>query len=143
MPFLPGTFGTIVGVIIYLLLNQYTFIYYPLILILFYYGAKFSAWGEKYFKQKDSRRIVIDEIVGFFIALWNIRIGFSLIPFRISDYKLLLLGFILFRIFDIIKPYPIRQLEKIGKGYGVMLDDVMAGVYTNIVLIIIQTYRIF
>jgi phosphatidylglycerophosphatase A len=78
-------------------------------------------WG------KDSYRVVIDEVAGMFISVLFIPL----------DWKWLLAGFILFRFFDIAKPLYIRRLEAFKGGWGVMLDDVLAGVYANIVLQII------
>jgi phosphatidylglycerophosphatase A len=77
-----------------------------------------NEWG------KDPKQTVIDEMVGVWIAILGMPISwFSLIA-----------AFVLFRFFDIAKPLGIRQLEKIGDGWGVMLDDILAGVYANIVL---------
>jgi phosphatidylglycerophosphatase A len=74
--------------------------------------------------RKDSPSIVIDEIAGFLTAMF-------MVP---SGWLFLLTGFLLFRVFDIFKPWPLRRLEGLHGGFGVMLDDVGAGVYTNIVL---------
>ncbi|KAA5537141.1 phosphatidylglycerophosphatase A [Taibaiella lutea] len=78
-------------------------------------------WG------KDSYRVVIDEVAGMFISLLFIPL----------DWKWLLTGFVLFRFFDIAKPLYIRRMEAFKGGWGVMLDDVLAGIYANIVLQII------
>ena len=83
-------------------------------------------WG------KDPKQVVIDEMIGVWIAV----LGFPLTGFN------LIAGFVLFRFFDIAKPLGIRQLEDIKGGWGVMLDDVLAGVYANIVLQIINFYII-
>jgi len=80
-----------------------------------------TEWG------KDPSKVVVDELIGVWVAvLW--------IP---AETQWLILGFILFRFFDIAKPLGIRQLEKIKGGWGVMLDDVGAGIYANIVLQVI------
>ena len=79
-------------------------------------------------RRKDDPRIVIDEIMGYLITmLWLPR-----------TILFIILGFFLFRFFDIVKPPPIRLLEKAKGGYGVVLDDVLAGVYANIILQIIS-----
>ena len=75
-------------------------------------------WGE------DPSRVVIDEIIGVWITLLFIPL----------TWQHIIIGFILFRIFDIWKPLGIRRLEAIGNGWGVMLDDVLAGIYANIML---------
>jgi phosphatidylglycerophosphatase A len=82
-------------------------------------------WG------KDSYRVVIDEVAGMFIS----------VLFVTPDWKWLITGFVLFRFFDIAKPLYIRRLEAWKGGWGVMMDDVLAGVYANIVLqVIIALY---
>lgn len=77
-----------------------------------------------FFGKKDDPKIVIDEIMGFFITmLWVPRTALFIVA-----------GFILFRFFDILKPFPIRRLEKVRGGFGVVLDDVMAGIFANVIL---------
>ncbi|MFD2935756.1 phosphatidylglycerophosphatase A family protein [Spirosoma flavum] len=75
-------------------------------------------WG------KDSYRVVIDEVAGMCLSLLFIPI----------NEKSLLAGLILFRLFDIFKPFGIRKLEKLSGGWGVMMDDLLAGLYTNLLL---------
>ena len=75
-------------------------------------------WG------KDSYRVVIDEVAGMCLSLLFIPI----------HLKTLLAGLVLFRLFDILKPFGIRRLEKLSGGWGVMLDDLLAGLYANLVL---------
>jgi phosphatidylglycerophosphatase A len=83
-----------------------------------------SSQAERYWGKKDDRRIVIDEIMGFLVTmLW--------VPMSIPS---VIGGFILFRFFDILKPFPIRHLERVKSGFGVVLDDVLAGIYSNIIL---------
>lgn len=137
IPFLRGTFGTLIGFLLFILLHQYSYIYYPLIIFFFLAGVRTCVWGEKYFQEKDSGKIVIDEITGYLITMWGIQTSADFYPFSWAAYKIPIIGFILFRIFDIVKPFQIRQIEKIGQGYGVMLDDILAGVYANICLRII------
>ncbi len=75
----------------------------------------------------DPGKVVVDELVGQGIAI-------LLIPKTILFY---LIAFILFRIFDILKPFPVKQIESLPRGWGIMSDDVMAGIYANIILHII------
>jgi phosphatidylglycerophosphatase A len=76
--------------------------------------------AEMFFARTDPGPVVIDEVMGQFITfLW----------FPHPSWKLLIAGFVLFRIFDILKPYPARRAERAGGGWGIMLDDVVAGVY--------------
>jgi len=88
--------------------------------------------AEKEFGQKDDHRIVFDEFVSIFITF----IGFSL---GISWYWLIV-GFLLNRFFDIVKPQPIFALQRLPAGWGIMMDDVIAGVYSNVVLRVIMFF---
>jgi phosphatidylglycerophosphatase A len=126
IPFAPGTFGTVVAIPFCFLLSLLGPIWGALFLIGFFWGAvRIAGEAEEVFGKKDSGRIVIDEIVGFLVALF-------LIPWTA---KSLVVGFVLFRFFDIFKPYPIRMLEtRLPGGWGVVADDVLAGVYANVVL---------
>jgi len=125
-PIAPGTFGTLVALIALYPLSLLKYSNYVLIgfVIIFYILGVVSTnflenlWG------KDPSKIVIDEIVGYWIAIiW--------IPINI---KTALIGFVLFRFFDILKPLGIRRLERINGAHGVMLDDVLAGIYTNLII---------
>ncbi len=119
-PVAPGTLGTLVAIPIYYFLSNISSPIYEVTLIGFFF---LSVWisenAEIDFGKKDDQRIVIDEIMGFLITmLW--------VP---KTAVLIVIGFLLFRFFDILKPFPIRRLEKKLKGgYGVVLDDVMAGI---------------
>jgi phosphatidylglycerophosphatase A len=125
-PFAPGTLGTLIAIPVYYFLSEIPSPLYEITLIGFFF---LSVWlsenAEIFFGKKDDQRIVIDEVVGFLITmLW--------IP---KSIRFVVIGFFLFRFFDILKPFPIRRLEKRFKGgFGVVLDDVAAGVYANIVL---------
>jgi phosphatidylglycerophosphatase A len=128
-PIAPGTFGTLVAIPIYLVLSRIPFPIYELTLLTFFF---LSSWisdrAQNYWGRKDHPRIVIDEILGFLVTmLW--------VP---KTALLIILGFFLFRFFDILKPPPIRLMEKARGGYGVVLDDVLAGIYSNIILQIIS-----
>ena len=86
--------------------------------------------AETLFGGKDSGRIVVDEVTGYF---WTV----ALLPLPAGGWPLLralLTAFLLFRLFDIWKPWPVRGLQRLAGGYGVVLDDVVAGLYANIVL---------
>jgi phosphatidylglycerophosphatase A len=126
VPFAPGTFGSIIGLpIVFFLsrLNLLLSVSYILLFIVFAIGIASAA--EKILNQKDPAKIVIDEIAGLMVA-------FTGLPF---DLKTAIAGFIVFRAFDILKPFPIRILEnKLSGGSGVVLDDVLAGIYANLIL---------
>ena len=131
-PFVPGTLGTLIAIPVYYFLAAIHSPIYEITLVAFFF---LSVWisenAERYFEKKDDRRIVIDEIMGFLITMfWVPRTVLTII-----------MGFFLFRFFDILKPFPIRHMERRFKGgFGIVLDDVMAGVYANIVLEIISSY---
>ncbi len=124
-PFASGTVGTLVGIPLYLMLPHRQPPLY-LILTLLFIGAaiRLSHKAEIIFDAHDSGRIVIDEIAGFLVAMF-------LLP---ASWGYILAAFFIFRAFDVAKPPPVRYLEKLPGGYGVVLDDVMAGIYTNLVL---------
>ena len=133
IPFAPGTFGAILGAIIWILVSK-SFYYYIAVFIIVISGFFISGYAEKnIFLKKDSSKIVIDEISGILIAF--ITFQFEL---TISGITYLIFGFILFRFFDIVKPPPIRKAQRIRGGTGIMLDDVFCGVITNAVLQVLR-----
>jgi phosphatidylglycerophosphatase A len=119
----PGTVGSLVGLVLYLPLAAIASI--PVCLIatfaLFFLGVLASGRMERTWRVKDPQPVVIDEIVGMWISLLFVPTG--------AGY--FLAAFILFRIFDIIKPFPARQAELLAGGWGIMVDDVIAGIYAN------------
>lgn len=129
-PIAPGTIGSIAACILLYFVTlffpeNYTFYIFHLILIILFTALGIFAvnkleneWGH------DSPRFTIDEIVGMWISV-------LFLPFTLQN---IFIGFILFRFFDILKPFGIRSLEKVHGGWGVMLDDMLAGVYANIIL---------
>jgi phosphatidylglycerophosphatase A len=123
LPFVPGTWGSLLGLLLtwfFVPVNWWAVLIWLLILII---GAVVSTTAEKDLGH-DARPIVIDEILGMGLAL-------LLVPKRIVYY---VIAFILFRFFDIVKPFPARQAEKLPGGWGVMADDLVAGVYANVVV---------
>lgn len=139
-PLIPGTVGTILGAFIFLLLNPFPYIYYPFVIIIILLGVRYSSWAEDYFKSKDPKQVVIDEIAGMLITMTGFSMK-SILPFTFQNYKLLILGFIFFRAFDVIKPYPARRFEKLKGGWGIMLDDIIAGIYATILLHLLQSLQ--
>lgn len=130
MPFAPGTFGTLMAIPFYLLLRPlplYAYVIFVAILI-----AVTSWISEKLSREihiHDHPGMCIDEFVGFFVTMINAPHGIFWI----------ILGVILFRIFDILKPWPIYILdEKIHGGFGMILDDVAAGIYAMIIIQILK-----
>jgi phosphatidylglycerophosphatase A len=132
-PKAPGTAGSAVGVLIYLLIEAlHAGAYYlHAIIFLFIVGIWASSrvehlWGH------DAQRIVIDEVVGQMITF-----GIAAGRYQLSVFYIFL-GFGLFRLFDIVKPFPIRRLEQFGGGLGVVADDVGAGLFALAVLSLIR-----
>lgn len=121
-PIFPGTGGSLVGLAFYLIPGiEVTFIFSIVITVTFFLGVYTSAYIERRLGD-DPQIIVVDEIVGMWLSLF-------LMP---KSLWLIVLAFILFRLFDIVKPPPARNVEKIKNGWGIMLDDVFAGIYANI-----------
>ncbi|HYQ48055.1 MAG TPA: phosphatidylglycerophosphatase A [Thermodesulfovibrionales bacterium] len=125
IPFAPGTFGTVAGLICVLLIPlspQIHFVFFATVAII---GSFAATAAETEFGQKDSSRIIIDEFAGFLVATLYVP----------HSPLLLTSAFIIFRFFDILKPLMIHKLEiTLNNGLAVMADDILAGIYTNIVL---------
>jgi phosphatidylglycerophosphatase A len=122
-PVAPGTAGSAVGVFLFLGLSHLPSIWIVLCTVaLFFVGVWVSAETEKLVGQKDPPSVVVDEVVGQWISLWWV----PLTPVHVG------LAFVLFRFFDIIKPF--RRVERLPHGWGIMLDDVIAGLFANFTL---------
>ena len=131
-PFAPGTIGSFVAIFVWYTLKPKisTEIFIFFIFILFFIGLFSSSITEKELSINDPGQIVIDEWVGQWIALISIDVSLFWC----------FLSFVLFRVFDILKPYPINKIESYGGGLGIMADDVAAGFYTLLVLHILQFF---
>lgn len=147
IPLAPGTWGSAVGVLIFLfireletnffadflLVEQSRVSVYALNAILLLAFCLLGIWAStratEILREKDPQKVVVDEVMGQLIV-------FFFVPLMIS-WKLILAAFLLFRLFDILKPYPIRTLEILPKGLGVCADDIIAGIYGGICLAII------
>jgi len=129
LPRMPGTYGTLAAIPIYLLMmNLPLWIYALFTIILIVFAVIACDITAKDIGVHDYSGIVLDEIVGFLVTMIAVPIGWFWIA----------LGFILFRIFDIWKPWPIKWLDrKVSGGFGIVVDDLLAGVYAWIVLQII------
>ena len=124
--FMPGTCGTLVGVLFFLFLHFFSLkLYLVILFIMIFAGFFICGVAEKKTGISDDSRIVWDEIVGFLLTM-------VLIPF---SWETVVMGFVFFRLFDILKPYPAGWINKnIHKGVGIVLDDLVAGVYAGILL---------
>jgi phosphatidylglycerophosphatase A len=124
LPTAPGTWGSLLSLIILWFIWPPAWYYQALILLIFFpFAIYFADNGIRYYGP-DGRPIVIDEIYGQAVALF-------MAPHNALAY---IIGFFLFRVFDIVKPPPAREWEKLHGGYGVVADDIAAGVYAAIVL---------
>ena len=125
-PVAPGTVGTLVGVILLFIsfkINLITRVNFPFAFLVVLASVAIAQLAqERIYQEKDASEIVIDEIAGYCLAMYLLPIN-MLIP-----------AFVLFRIFDILKPKPIDQLEKFRGGLGVVLDDLGAGAITAVLL---------
>jgi len=127
IPVMPGTFGSILGTLAFLLIPIDSFLVKMIILVIILIAGAYSSFKiEAATAREDNQIIVIDEIAGVWLTL-------SIIP---GGVWFALVGLLLFRLFDILKPYPIRKLENVKYGYGVMLDDILAGLYAGVLILI-------
>ena len=122
----PGTWGTLVGVLIYLLLTSIPApVYIFVCIVSFVVGIWLCDITCRDAEVHDHGAIVWDEIVGLLVTM-------AFVPF---SWSALLLGFLLFRFFDILKPWPIKVLDRrVGGGFGVMVDDLLAGLFAGVLL---------
>ncbi len=127
-PVAPGTAGSAVAVGVYLLVREWTFV--PMLVLVsavIVAGIWAGGVAARHFGAEDPGPVVVDEVAGQLIALWGTGPGLTGV----------VLGFFLFRAFDIVKPWPARQLEALPGGLGIMADDLAAGVYANLARILL------
>ena len=131
-PKAPGTFGTLAAVPLYLLFMHLPLVSYSIMLLVtFALGVYLCDRSSKMLSVHDHPGIVWDEFVGFWITMWAAPAGWIWV----------LLGFVLFRFFDVIKPWPIRWLDqKVDGGFGIMIDDVVAGLMALGVMHVAATF---
>jgi len=122
-PIAPGTAGSAAALALFALIRlaDSPVLEIAAIVVLLLVGTWSAGVAERVLGRSDPGQVVIDEVVGLLLTL-------ALIPVGVRGA---LVGFVLFRVFDIIKPFPCARLEKLGGGVGIMADDVMAGLYGN------------
>jgi len=125
-PIAPGTFGAAAGLIVYLIVaaTRSPLVEIGLIIVIFLAGIWAATEAERHFGGVDPGPVVIDEVLGMLVTLAFIPVGWTGA----------LAGFFLFRVFDVIKPFPADRFERLHGGLGIMADDAMAGVYANLSL---------
>ena len=124
LPLIPGTFASLVGVAIFYLTRGN---FWPMILFtasIIILGYAVSGEAEKIFNKKDSKYIVIDEVAGMLLSLMFLPL----------DIKFVIIAFVLFRLLDILKPYPANRIQELKGSIGIMGDDIVAGLYTNLIM---------
>jgi len=125
-PVAPGTFGSAIGLVVFYLVRHQrsTTVEVAAIVVLAAVGLWSATEAEHHFGGIDPGPVVIDEVIGMLITL-------AFIPVNITGA---VVAFFIFRFLDVVKPWPARRLEHLPGGFGVVLDDMMAGVYGNIVM---------
>ena len=123
-PVAPGTFGSAAGLVLWWLLPHTTAVQAVAIVVLFVAGSWSGSVAEHHFGKTDPGQVVVDEVMGMLITLFLIPVG----------WVGAIGGFLLFRVADVIKPFPANKLEALPGGVGVMADDAMAAVYANLAL---------
>lgn len=142
LPKAPGTFGTLGGIPLFLLLyalkplfsneNMYNSFYFLFLAVFFLFCVYICDFSEKeIYGKKDPQNVVIDEVLGYVTTLFLVN------PKSVAELlTAIVLGFVFFRIFDILKPGPIYKSQFIGAGVGVVADDFLAGVVANFLLVV-------
>jgi phosphatidylglycerophosphatase A len=135
-PVFPGTVGSVAGLVLYLILvragalREGSATGWAITLVVVYAAGVAAAHRCEKLYGHDAKPIVIDEIWGMLISLVYLPV----------TWKWMLAAFLLFRFFDVIKPFPARRAERVGGGLGIMLDDAVAGLYALIVLQLVRTF---
>ncbi len=133
-PIAPGTAGTLpILALVALCQPERGWWFLLAALAVFLVGVPLSSWAERLWQKKDPGRVSIDEVAGYMVAI-------AFVPAN-SELLLAVAGFFAFRFTDIVKPPPGRAIERLPHGWGVMADDIVAGVYANVLLQII--FRVF
>jgi phosphatidylglycerophosphatase A len=124
VPLAPGTFGSAAALALWMVLPDALPAQIAVTVAVFALGVWSATVAEQHFGRTDPGQVVIDEVLGMFVTLFMNPVG----------WRGALAGFLLFRVFDIVKPYPADRFERLPGGLGVMADDAMAGVYANFAL---------
>lgn len=131
VPFAPGTAGTLIGVPICLIFLPFPWVVRLIAVIaLLAFSVYAAQQAENIYQKIDDQRIVIDEIIGFQITM---------LPAEITIINICA-GFVLFRIFDILKPFPIRNLQRLPGGWGIVADDAVAGIYAGMAIWLLKLF---
>jgi phosphatidylglycerophosphatase A len=137
IPVASGTFGTMVAVPLFWGFDALRGMSVPLYLLTYVGLVAAACWiagqAEQYFQEHDSHKIVIDEVVGYFAATL----------FVVPTWPHALAAFLIFRVLDVVKPFPAGYVDKnVPGGYGVVLDDVVSGIYSNLLVQLMIAVRV-
>ena len=124
-PLAPGTFGSAVGLLLWLALPDIHWAQVLAIVVTSVVGAWSGSVAEEHFDRRDPGQVVVDEVAGMMVTL-----AFNPLP----SFAWAAAAFVLFRAADIVKPFPVNRLERLPGGIGIMADDLAAGVYANLAL---------
>ncbi|MBN1898127.1 MAG: phosphatidylglycerophosphatase A [Spirochaetes bacterium] len=133
-PVIPGTAGSLLAAILFAFVQPYPLLFYFLLSLFFILGILWGDWAKTCFKKSDPPQMVLDEFAGIFITFMGLNFTIDVFSLSPEALKILISGFILFRLFDITKPFPIKKAEKMKGSWGIMMDDVLAGIYANLIL---------
>ncbi len=129
-PIAPGTAGSAAALVLFAALRYWVpggagpLVEAAVIALLFVAGCWAGSVAERHYGRTDPGAVVLDEVIGTLMTLWLVPV----------TWKGAVLGFLLFRVFDIVKPFPARQCERLHGGLGIMADDAVAGIYGNLAL---------
>lgn len=130
IPFAPGTFGALAGFVLSMIFSffmaDYTMVNITLCaaVVISYFSGVWSCWVLKNKWGNDPSKVVIDETMGYWVSILFVPL----------DWQYYLAAFLLFRFFDIVKPLGIKKIDRLHNAHSVMLDDLIAGIYSNLVL---------
>jgi len=123
-PLAPGTFGSLFGLLLWYFVPRTPAAQIAVIVVVFLLGSWSGSVAERHFNRTDPSHVVLDEVVG----MWITRL------FNPVGWQGAIIAFLLFRLFDVVKPYPANRLERLPGGFGIMADDGMAAIYANMSL---------
>ena len=130
LPFIPGTWGSLGGVLVYFFVRHNMYLFLGALAAVFFAGFYTAGKAEDVFGRKDERKIVIDEAAGLLLL-------FLLVP---PHKAYLITAFILYRLFDFLKPYPAKRLERLPRSWGIMADDIIAALYSYVVIAVLGCF---
>jgi phosphatidylglycerophosphatase A len=135
-PIMPGTLGSFMGLLLYIILIQNLSVFpmiFTLITIILL-AILICDMAEKVIGEKDPSCVILDEFVAMPICFVGIK---HFVPAEIAMWKIWLLGFVIFRIFDILKPFGIKKSQDLSGGIGIVVDDIIAAIYANVTIILV------